>query len=116
MNKNQLISITIFSVVFGVGCLISSRYEDNQVVRHKQMATQLAANTAYIIERQLSMSLSATYALEAILQQYGSVPDFDNLAAHMIETYGGISTLELAPNGVIAKAYPLAGNEKAIGH
>ena len=115
MNKNKLISITIFIVVFGVGCLISSRYEYNHTVEQKQKATQLAANIAYTIERQLSMSLSATKALEAILQQYGSIPDFDKLAANMIKIYGGIDSLQLAPNGVITKAYPLAVNEKTIG-
>jgi two-component system sensor histidine kinase/response regulator len=116
MNKNLLISITVFSIVFGVGCLITSRYKDNHAIEQRQRATQLAENTADTIERQLSMSLSATYALEAFLQQHGRIPDFDRLAAHMIRTYGGINSIQLAPNGVIAKAYPLAGNEKAIGH
>jgi two-component system, sensor histidine kinase and response regulator len=116
MNNNRLIFIAIFCVVFGLGCLISSHYEDEHADNQRQTATQLAANTAYTIERQLSVSLSATHALAAIIHQYGSIPDFDSLAAHMIRIYGGINSLQLAPNGVIAKAYPLAGNEKAIGH
>jgi two-component system, sensor histidine kinase and response regulator len=116
VNKNRLISIAIFCAVFGVGCLISSQYEDKHIDEHKQRATKLAENTADTIERQLSISLSATSAMAVFLQQHGSIPDFDQLAANLIRTYGGINTLELAPNGVIAKAYPLAGNEKVIGH
>ncbi|MBT1073398.1 response regulator [Pelotalea chapellei] len=116
MSKNRLIPAAIFCMVFALGLLISSRYEDEHADNQRQTATQLAANTAFTVERQLSVSLSATHALAAILQQYGSIPHFDMLAANLIRTYSGINTLEWAPNGVISKAYPLAGNEKAIGH
>ena len=33
----------------------------------------------------------------------------------MINTYGGIAALQLAPGGVIEKIVPLAGNERALG-
>ena len=113
---NKLILISIFLVLFGLGSLFSSHYRTQRLEEQKHHATEMAANAAYAIQHQLSFSLSAASALEAILQQYDSIPDFDRLAAHIIRSCGGIGTLQLAPNAVITKIYPMAGNEKAIGH
>ncbi len=84
--------------------------------KHARMLTEVAANHAYSLKKHLHQSLSATYALSSILQLYGEIKDFDKLAATMIKSYGGISSLQLAPNGVLSQIYPLKGNEKAIGH
>jgi len=61
--------------------------------------------------------LSATYILESLIQRdNGKLQEFDSLAKNIIDSLGGISNLQLAPNGVIEKIYPLTGNEKALGH
>lgn len=99
-----------------IGTFIVGQAERVREHDRRQVVSQLAASSAYTLERQLSRSLSATYALAAILHQYGEVREFDELAREMIRTYGGISSIQLAPAGVIFKIYPLAGNEKAIGH
>ena len=78
--------------------------------------TELTGNAVQTLQRQLSRSLSATFALASLLRQHGHIEDFDSLAAEMIASYGGISCLQLAPGGVISHVYPLAGHEKAIGH
>ena len=99
-----------------IGVLLVEQVESIREHDRRQIVSQLAASSAYTLERQLSRSLSATYALAAILRQYGEIKDFDSLAAEIIRTYGGISSLQLAPGGVITKIYPLAGNERAVGH
>ena len=78
---------------------------------------QVGGTYAYSIEKQLAKSLSATISLASIVHNVGGeIEDFDEIAESMIKLYGGISSLQLAPKGVVQKIYPLKGNEKAIGH
>jgi hypothetical protein len=51
-----------------------------------------------------------------MLRIYGELQNFHELADHIITNYGGISSLQLAPQGIVTQIYPLKGNEKAIGH
>lgn len=109
-------AILLFVLFTGAGSAYV--YQVEHWRRHEQRSNvaQLAAGSAYSLERQISGSLSATYALSAIIQQSGTIRDFDSLAAEMIRVYGGINSLQLAPEGILTKIYPLAGNEKALGH
>jgi PAS domain S-box-containing protein len=91
--------------------------ENNRLQERQRAAATFAAEAADEINDRLSRSLSATYALAAVVRQgRGEIIEFDRLADEMLGLYGGISCLQLAPDGVIRSAFPLAGNEKAIGH
>lgn len=80
------------------------------------MAELITAQSS-AIERRLERSLSSTriLALE-VRQQGGLFPNFEGYADEIIQSLGGISNLQLAPDGIIRFIHPLAGNEKAIGH
>jgi sensor domain CHASE-containing protein len=69
------------------------------------------------LEQQLERSLSSTFALASLIRHSsdGNIRDFDSIAAKIIEVYGGIDSLELAPGGVVLQSYPLGGNEQEIG-
>ncbi len=68
-------------------------------------------------ERHLKKTLSAAYILGSIVKhQHGRLDQFDTYAEDLYKSIGGISSLELSPNGIIEKIYPLKGHEKAIGH
>lgn len=70
-----------------------------------------------MLQQQIVRSLSATYALAAVLKQgRGELADFESLAEEMLPMYGGLSSLQLAPNGVIRRIVPVLGNEGALGH
>ncbi|QIR15509.1 CHASE domain-containing protein [Shewanella aestuarii] len=69
------------------------------------------------IERRLGQSLSSTKILaQEVRQNRGLFPDFEEYAQEVMDTVGGISNLQLAPNGIIHSIHPIDGNEKAIGH
>jgi len=77
---------------------------------------QLAAAVAQDIGERLERSLSAAPALTAILRQGGGViDDFPLLARELINLYGGITALQLAPGGTIRQIEPLSGHERVIG-
>lgn len=91
--------------------------EQAQIQRRQRAAMEVAAAHGYLLQEQTNRSLSATYALAAVLKQGGGeIDQFDVVAAGMLPLYGGISALQLAPGGIIRQIHPLAGNEAAIGH
>jgi sensor domain CHASE-containing protein len=105
----------IFLLSFGIGCFFIYSLESRRELESRALATQIAGTHAQSIEKQLSRSLSSTLALATILKEDSSFPNFDSVAADLIKRYGGISNLQLAPDAIIRKIFPLKGNEPAIG-
>ena len=92
--------------------------EERRVDDKRRGLSAIGSNMAFEVERTLDRSLASTYALATAIRERESVvrDNFDSIAANMIETYGGIDNLQLAPGGVVSQIYPLEGNEAAIGH
>jgi len=112
-----IISILIGLAVLLLGGMLVANVENNRLQSRQRAAATVAAEVADEINDRLSRSLSATYALAAVVRQgQGDIKEFDRLAVEMLRLYGGISSLQLAPDGIIRAIVPLAGNEKAIGH
>ncbi|HZX32930.1 MAG TPA: EAL domain-containing protein [Rhodocyclaceae bacterium] len=106
-----------FALTAAVGGYLVHLNEKNRVLQEQKAAMHVAAMHAHLLEEQVSRSLSATYALAAVVRQgRGEVDNFDALAAEMLRLYGGTSALQLAPKGIISRIVPLAGNEAALGH
>ncbi len=118
MTQNRILTRTAVAFFIALSMCTAFVYlvERNRQTQLRQAIAEVSAAQAYSLERQLNRSLSATYALAFILRQNKGIHDFDALAADMIANYGGISSLQLAPDGVVTQIYPLEGNEAAIGH
>lgn len=115
--KVLLQSAAVAIVCLAISGMAVVLIENTRAERLRHEATIAATETADEINERLSRSLSATYALAAVIRQgKGEIEHFDQLAREMISLYGGISSLQLAPKGVIRFIVPLEGNEKAIGH
>jgi sensor domain CHASE-containing protein len=106
----------IFLLSLSLGSLLIYLLETKREFESRATATLIATSHAKSLEKQLSRSLSATYALASILKQNKSIPNFDILAQDLIDRYGGITNLQLAPNGIVKQIFPLEGNQRAIGH
>lgn len=93
---------------------LSSEVSEHE--RHRQISRVLSTQAAEI-ERRLSHTLTSTYILEQeIRRAEGRFEAFNDFAESVLQMIPGISNLQIAPGGVIDQIYPLAGNEKAIGH
>jgi signal transduction histidine kinase len=105
-----------FLFSLSIGCFFVYSFESSREIEARSMATQIASSHAQSLEKQLFRSLSATLALATILKENSQFPNFNSVAEDLIKRYGGISNLQLAPNAIVQKIYPLEGNELAIGH
>ena len=115
-NRITAISLATFLIFSLVGFAISNLFEAQRLTERQFNLRQVASNQAHTIQRQIDHSLSSTYAFAAIIKQNnGVINDFDSLAAEMMGIYSGISSLQLAPDGIVAQIYPLKGNEAALG-
>jgi diguanylate cyclase (GGDEF)-like protein len=107
-------------LVFVLAALASTAWiwqtERSRLANARQTVQGLALDRARALKSQVDRALSATYTMAALVQQgHGKVDNFDEVAAKMAPFYPGVSVLLLAPGGVIQYAFPLKGNEKAIG-
>ncbi|MFQ5846345.1 MAG: PAS domain S-box protein [Candidatus Methylomirabilales bacterium] len=110
------LSAIAFFVVLAAGGAFTNVAERRHADAYHHMTREIGSAHAHLLERQLDRSLSSTFALASIVHQSGRIDNFDALAAEIIKSYGGINSLQLAPNSVVTQIYPLAGNEAAIGH
>jgi len=79
--------------------------------------SEIANAHASAIERRLSRSLSSTFILaQGVMENNGPIEHFERYAQTILNSIGGISNLQLAPEGIIRYIHPLQGNEKAMGH
>jgi len=122
----------LLGVTFGIVGVSIWQFIVRNVSRQDALRAEvqdLAKKDAGIIQAQLIRSVSAVYALGAFIvtqatnSQAAQSPSavfpgnsFDSIASILIETYGGITNLQLQPYGVVQRISPLAGNEGAIGH
>ena len=87
------------------------------ILRHQKEAETMAANYGAALEGRLNHCLSSTYALASIVRHYGgTIRNFDALANELLQTYGGIRSLQIAPEGVVSQVVPFVGNAQVIGH
>ena len=117
-SRMLLSAVLLFMVVFAMTWAFVRLVEDRLLEERHAAAETIGAAMGSATQRQLDRSLSTTLALASLIRvsEGFEIDDFDAVAAEMIEAYGGIDSLQLAPDGVVSQIYPLAGNEPAIGH
>lgn len=116
-RRPRLLAILAFLAILAIGAGQSFLAERHRISAKQAVAKTIAANYAQRMEAHISRSLSATYALAAMVRQSkGRVVNFELIATDMLKLYGDIDSLQLAPGGIITYVVPLAGNEKAVGH
>ena len=109
--------VAVFLLLLAMGLYFI--FSSNERARHEQqiLLSHIVATEAASIERRLSHSLSTTYILaQEVRRTNGNMTNFHQYAKDIIRWVGGVSNLQLAPDGIIKDIHPLEGNEKAIGH
>jgi len=120
LNKAKLIAIALSSITFAV--IVSfgaySTHTANSALIHQQtyLLNGLSRNQAIALERRLTSVFTSIQILAYEVEHHDGDDDwFENYAHNLINTLGAIENLQLSPDGVIEKIYPLKGHESAIG-
>lgn len=113
----RLLTGLAFFLSLLVGVVVVGLGERSRELEARATAHKVALLYAHNVQERLARSLSATYALAAVLNQgNGRIENFEQLGETMLGVYGGINALQLAKDGIVSASVPRAGNEKAIGH
>lgn len=117
MKTKSLTALVVFALTFWVTFYFYDLSEKNRVSDKRRNATTIAASAVFSIEQTLSSSLSVLKNLEVLIRNENNPHGaFDRLAPDILQLYEGVDNIGLAPSGVVERLFPLAGNEKAIGH
>jgi len=72
--------------------------------QHLTSLNQVGLMQSVHFERHLDKTLSAAYILGSIVKHHhGQFDHFETYAKDIYQSIGGISSLELAPNGIVKK-------------
>ncbi len=116
-SRSLAVAAVVFLFAAAAGALLVWQSDRQREQQQRAAVSDMAADHAHAIQRNIERALSATYALAALVRQgNGRVPEFEATARQMLPFYPGAASLQLAPDGVVRHVMPLAGNEKAIGH
>ena len=125
MNKEEVVQLNklkrktglFFIIVMGVMLICFIFLIQFEVNKEKISASYTAEDTVRKIETQLGRYLENSEMFKNIISSKHTISDeqFNQLASYMKQNKNVIEAYELAPNGIIEKAYPLKGNEKVIG-
>jgi diguanylate cyclase (GGDEF)-like protein len=106
-----------FFVVTSFGLYWQNENQRHLEKEHLYYLSEIAQSESTAIERRVYSAFAATNFLAfEVKQNNGDFFDFESYAKEVINSIGGISNLQLAPDGIVSKVYPIVGNEVVIGH
>lgn len=111
-----LIAVIVFLASALVSAFVVRQLESHRLDEERARVADLAGDHAQALQRNLERTLSATYALAAMVRQgNGEFPAFEDVARQMLRYFPSADSLQLAPGGVTRRIVPLAGNEAGLG-
>lgn len=113
--RSYLAAAAVFVISLLFGLLIERLHSDQIAVDQRAEATRHATMNTQVLQHQFSRAVAAAHAITVVLQQYGHIDDFEQLAAGLLATAPSISSMSLAPGGVISQTYPAVSHNIAIG-
>ena len=111
--KTLVVFILTFLVIQGCVCLLNK----NQEKQEKLKAEYTAESTISRVESQLNKYLAESNLIKRTIEAGYDIDEksFATISQLMRDETGVIEAHELAKDGIVNQAYPLEGNEEAIG-
>ena len=124
INRFQFNRSVSFKAAIGVFLLSSlsimaivRRLEQDRLRVKRDRVSHIANDYATDIQRNMERSLSVTYAVSALVNEYqGIIPNFQTVAGDLLPLYPGVYALALLPNGRVKKFIALKEPQTAIAH
>ncbi len=117
LSPRNVLPICVFVLIVCSGQYLLKQDHKIRDNDDQLLIQQTLANQESELSRRLSHMLSSTYLLaQEVARSQGNFKHFSVFADTLLQRMVGITNLQLAPDGVITRIYPMAGNEAAIGH
>lgn len=107
-------TVVLTLLLGGLGALVL--HQSMRMVE-RDAARDIAFKYAQALAKRLQEAVGPAFMLASLVQQGGGrVDDFDAVGEKLLHDFPMARAVELAPDGVIRQVYPLAGNERIVGH
>ena len=117
ISKEKLISVCILFVLLVIGSFLINSNNDLMEEQIDKHSKEVIESQALALKKSIQESISSAKILGKYIEILnGKTDNFEIFSNELITSLYGITNLQLAPNGIVSKIYPLKGNEKAIGH
>ena len=112
-RNTVFVLLLAFLLVLALLTLFNRNLQKQEQLRAAYTAESTVAN----VESQLNRYLAESDLLKRIVESGYKIgnDEFDALSELMSDEDGVIKAIELAPDGIVQRVYPLSGNEDAIG-
>jgi sensor domain CHASE-containing protein len=116
--RKPLAALAAALAMLAVGAVLDAFHRERNEERTRSLVLAQAAAVAGGMEDALNSRLFLMRALVGLAAQNPDITqdEFVRLAAKVSEGIAGIRSLALAPDAVVTRLYPVAGNERAFGH
>lgn len=112
---SRMVGGLVFLFAAAIAAVIVWNLHEHSIQAERERAAHVATDHAHAIEHTIERALSATHVLAALLRQGdGRIVDFEDIATEILPFYPGVSSLALAPDGIVRNIAPLSGNENAL--
>lgn len=110
----SLIALLVFLLLLTTTGILVAQSETHWRKEQELLLTTVATSQATVLERRLNNSLVSAYILgQQVRYEGGELADFPAFADNLIRYLGGITNLQLAPDGIISDIYPLDDRHRA---
>lgn len=117
IGHSPLVTVLALLLYIAIAAAVIGYSEKTHIAYERAHAVNLADERAQAIQSIVDNAVSSAYAMATLVRLgKGEVPEFESMTTVLQSFYPGIAALQLAPNGIIRRISPLAGNERAIGH
>jgi signal transduction histidine kinase/CheY-like chemotaxis protein len=108
-------AVAVFAAALVAGLLVVAQLQRLDVAKRRQAATELAQGSAFAIEQRFSFALAGASTLAAMVSEGANDRQLEGVAERLLELAGGTLSLQLAPDCIIDRVWPMQGNEAAHG-
>jgi len=121
-SENYVVKLALLCIVLALIMIFAGEIAIRRDAEHEQslVLDTLQSSGALIaqnIQRNIVCGIFVTDTLDTLLKSNDyRVDEFESWAKPIVITGSGVSTVELAPDGIVSHIYPFEGNEGAIGH
>jgi len=109
------IGILVFCITTLISAGIIWHFDDMHIEKTKHKVKAISDKNIFYLHKNIDQIMALSYLIASTVLEDGSVNNFEFIAEKVIAHYPLVSEIALAPEGIINRAIPLHGNEKAIG-